>query len=368
MRTRTLERWLKRRLSTFLVWLLRPGTVTPREIASAPVRRLLVIRQHNQMGDMVLALPALEALRRAFPGATLTFVAGPLSDALLRDHADIDHLIVFHKRRMFRPWNLWRFIRRLRAQRADLAVVLGTVSFSVTSAMLAWASGARLRTGLSSRPWGSALSGALYQLEIAPPEFDAHEVEHNLRFIRALGIEAPMRAPRLVPAAPARSSAQAFLTSAFPEKVAPLIVMHVGAGKLSNLWPVERFAELAQRLMKRLDASIVVTEGPRDRDVVSSFRHQVPEAAHWHNDLVQTLGILSLANLYVGNDTGISHVAAAVGTPCIVVFGPHDAKRWAPAGPRVQTVSPKSRRIEDVDVDQVFDAAARMLAYAPHVH
>jgi len=368
VRALTLERWLKHQLSVLLVWLLRPGTVTPDTIASASVRRLLVIRQHNQMGDMVLALPALGALRRAFRGATLTFVAGPLSDALLRGHPDIDHLVVYRKREMFRPWNLWRFVRRLRSERPDLAIVMGTVSFSVTSALLAWASGARLRAGLSSRPWGSALSGALYQLEIAQPVFDAHEVEHNLRFVRALGIDAPMESPHLVPSPAARSTAAGFLADTFPKAPSRIVVMHVGAGKLSNLWPVERFAAVARRLAEELDVSIVVTEGPRDQDAVAKFRHHVPEAAHWQNDLVNTLGILSCANLYIGNDTGMSHVAAAVGAPCLVVFGPHDATRWAPAGPAVQTISPESHRIEDVRVNEVYDEAVRMLVHARHAH
>ncbi len=368
MKARTLERKLKRQLSRLLALVLRPRPATPEAIAAMPVTRLLVIRQHNQMGDMVLALPALSALRRAFGGAHLTFVAGPLSDQLLRGHPDIDELIVYRRSEMFRPWGLWRFVRRLRRLEPQLAVVLGTVSFSVTSALLAWSSGARLRTGLSSRPWGSELSGALYNFEIEPPQSEAHEVEHNLNFVRALGIEAPHTWPRLEPTEDARASAQAFLRQAFPGHEGPVLVMHVGAGKASNLWPVERFAEAAHALVEQLGARVVVTEGPRDRDAVSSFRQRVPEAAHWQNDLGRTLGILSGSNLYIGNDTGMSHVAAATGISCVVVFGPHDARRWSPAGPCVRVVTPQSGRIEDVSVHAVVDAAMNALASSRNAH
>jgi ADP-heptose:LPS heptosyltransferase len=363
---RTLERWAKRRLSQLLVWLLRPKLATPGDVRSAHVTQLLVIRQHNQMGDMVLVLPALAALRRAFGAARLTFVAGPLCDELLQGHPDVDHLIVYRSQEMLRPWKLWRFVRRLRALEPQLAIVLGTVSFSVTSALLAWVSGAPLRVGVSSHPFGSDLSGALYNVEITPSKEPAHEVEHNLRFVRALGIHAVAGWPSLAAADFALAAAEAFLSREFPENHGPVVVAHVGAGKASNLWPVERFARVAAALVRQLGARVVVTEGPRDHAVVSKFRHLVPQSARWHTDLRRTLGILAHADVYVGNDTGMSHVAAAVGAPCIVVIGADDAQRWSPAGPSVRSISPESGNIEDLQVAPVLDAVTRMLESARH--
>lgn len=366
MKARTLERWLKRRLSQVLVWLMRPQQVPPGEVASAQVTELLVIRQHNQMGDMVLALPALAALRRGFGAARLTFVAGPLSDELLQDHPDIDQLIVYRSQEMFRPWTLWRFIRDLRRGGPQVAIVLGTVSFSLTSALLAWVSGAHLRVGVSSRTWGSNLSRALFNVEIMPSQEPAHEVEHNLRFVRALGIHAPAGLPTLAAPSVALAGADSFLAREFPDNQGPVVVAHVGAGKVSNLWPVESFARVAAALVRQLGARVVVTEGPRDHSVVSKFRHLVPQAARWHSDLRHTLGILARADVYVGNDTGMSHIAAAVGAPCVVVIGADESDRWSPVGACVRSISPKSGRIDDVRVDEVLDAVTLMLESARH--
>src|SRR5262245_5419800 len=95
---RRLERSGKRALSRALAAVVRPRPASAEDVAALRVRRLIVVRQHNQMGDMVCALPALRALRRAWPQARLTFVASPLSEQLLREHPDIDELLVFRKR------------------------------------------------------------------------------------------------------------------------------------------------------------------------------------------------------------------------------------------------------------------------------
>ncbi len=368
MSWRSFERWMKRQLARVLVELVRPRPALQKDVADAHVARLVIIRQHNQMGDMVLALPALQALRRAFPKAHLTFVAGPLSDQLLRDHPDVDELIVYRSTQMFRPWRLWSLVRRLRRERPGLAIVLGTVSFSFTSALLAWATGAPLRVGLSSRPFGTEMSRALYNFEVMPSDERLHEVEHNLKFVRALGLDAPTDVPRLVPTAAARRLATDFVMQRLPARDGPLVALHVGAGKTSNLWPVERFARVAQQLMQQLAARVVVTEGPRDAGVVSKFRHLVPEAARWQSDLGQTLAILERADLYIGNDTGMSHVAAATGVPCVVIFGPHDARRWSPAGTSVRTLSAQSGNIEDVQPEEVLAAAVLAHENARHAH
>ncbi len=352
---RRLERASKRNLSRALA-RLRPATqVTAAHIRGAPVRELLVVRQHNQMGDMVLALPALRALRRAFANARLTFVAAPLCEELLDGHPDIDRLLVFRKQEASQPQRLAAFLHALRTPRPDLAVVMSTVSFSTTSALLCWASGARHRVGASSLPFGSELSRAVYHFELPPGPEGVHEVEHNLAPLRALGIDAPYELPHLEATTAAQSKAHAFVQHAAPG-VGPLVVVHPGAGKQPNLWPVNHFAATLTAMQRDHGARIVLSEGPRDAPVVESLLQQLPGLARWSAPLGATMGLLQIADVVLANDTGIAHVAAALGRPTVVVFGPTDVQRWKPPGVHVRVVAASTGFVADVAVESVLDA------------
>ena len=359
---RRFERAAKRRLTGLVVRVVRPRPATPP--TARDVHHVLAIRQHNQMGDMVLTLPALRLLRQAYPSARLVFVTNPLCEELLAGHPEIDRLLVFRKQTLWRPWQLLPFLGALRRPRPDLAIVLGTVSFSTTSALLAWASGARCRAGVASHRFGSDLSRAIYHLElpVAPPE--VHEVEHNAAPLRGLGIDGVAGIPELPVRNEAARAASEFVERSFPNSHGPVVVIHPGAGKQENIWPVERFAQVARVLASQADARIVVSEGPRDAVVAARLLADCPGAARWRANLGATLGLLRQAALFLGNDTGMAHVAAAVGTPTVAVFGPTDPGRWSPAGRWVRCVRSSTGRVEDARTEDVVAAAHAALRHA----
>jgi ADP-heptose:LPS heptosyltransferase len=361
--------WLEvrgKRLATrLLYWLLHPRPWTDEELARLPLRQLLIIRQHNQMGDMVLCLPTLSAIRRQWPQAHLRFVTAPICEELLRDHADIDELLVFRKRAMQHPAKLFAWLRQLRSPRADLAIVLGSVSFSTTSAMLALASGAGVRIGASSRPFGSDLSRAIFHRELSAPTGE-HEVERNLSTLQAIGIQEDATLPGLRAAAESVRQAAAFLgqSASAGSLAVDWVVLHAGAGKLPNIWPAEYFAELANRLAENPQLRMVLTEGPLDAAFVDAVQTRSRAAfLRWRRPLGETMGLLQQAALVVSNDTGMAHVSAALGRPTLVLFGPTDPNRWRPAGPRVAVLQSPSSRIIDLSVDAVFAGAIRLLGH-----
>lgn len=356
---RRLERASKRHLARALARLWPAPPLPAAAIRSAPVRELLVVRQHNQMGDMVCALPALHALRSAFPAARLTFVTAPLCEELLAAHPDIDRLLVFRKQEARSPARLAAFLHALRTPRPDLAVVMSTVSFSTTSALLCWASGARRRVGASSLPFGSELSRAVYHFELPPGPEGGDEVEHNAAPLRALGIEVPAVPPHLEATAAAKSAAHAFVQREIPG-TGPLVVVHPGAGKQPNMWPVDRFAATLETLQREFGVRLVATEGPRDAPVVAALRAKLPTIARWSAPLGATMGVLSLADAVLSNDTGIAHVAAALGRPTVVVFGPTDVQRWKPRGDHVRAVASTTGFVADVTEEPVL-AALRVI-------
>lgn len=357
---RRIEGVSKRLLSRFLAAVCRPRPATPRDLQPAAIRTLLVVRQHNQMGDMVCALPALHALRVAYPAARLTFVTAPICRELLQGHPDIDRLLVFDKVDMWSPRRLLSFWHTLQTPRPDLAVVMTTVSFSTTSALIAAASRARVRAGASSLPFGSHLSRAIYHLELPAGTPGVHEVEHNLEPLAALGIAVPRLPPHLVASPTAVQHARAFLERDV-QGDGPLVVAHVGAGKLPNIWPARHFAAVLQALQQERGARVVLSEGPRDAAFVADVAAHLGGAARWQASLGDTVGLLSLTDLVLSNDTGLAHVAAATGVPTVVVFGPTDPQRWAPPGAHVHVVRSRTGFVADVAVEEVLHAARHAL-------
>ena len=146
----------KNTLARLFSLFLRTVPLTPVQFEAETIERLLVIRQQNQMGDMLCAVPALRGLRKRFPGARISLVAAAINSEVMRGNPWIDEVLVYDKRRQMRnPFHLPVFIAGLRRRRFDAALVLNTVSFSVTSMMLSAASGARLRIGCSGAAFGA---------------------------------------------------------------------------------------------------------------------------------------------------------------------------------------------------------------------
>jgi ADP-heptose:LPS heptosyltransferase len=137
--------------------------------------------------------------------------------------------------------------------------------------------------------------------------------------------------------------------------------VHPGAGKLPNVWPAERFAAVLTFLQRDRNARVVMTEGPSDAAIAGALAEILPGAQRWRAPLGETLGLLAAADLVLCNDTGMSHVAAAVGVPTVVVFGPTDPARWRPPGAHVHAVCSATGSILDVEVSAVLQAARAAL-------
>jgi ADP-heptose:LPS heptosyltransferase len=364
---RKVERFAKLALARFVARFLRVEKITPAELSSVAVERLLVIRQHNQMGDMLLAVPAFRGLRKRFPGARITLVASPINSRVMENNPYVDEVLTYAKRRSRRdPLELPRFIGELRRRRFDAAIVLNTVSFSVTSMLLAVASGARLRVGSTSAPFGHDLTSRFYHLELPLPSSEElarmHESEHNLYPLAAIGVRESDLASLLVPTEAERDEARRFIAAAFGPD-APFIACHPGAGKTRNIWPPERFAELVRLLGERRALAAVAVRGPMDRETMDAFlAASAKPPAVVSCPSVGFLGaLMERASLVLCNDTGIMHIAGAVGARCVALFGPTDPARWKPVNGSVVAVRGANGEVASVTVAEALEAALRLI-------
>lgn len=330
---------LKRNLTSLAARAVRRPRLTPDELLALRPRAILVVRQHNQMGDMVCATPALRAIRETWPGARITLVTAPVNVEVVRHNPDLDDVLTFEQPMWRRPHRLLRFLGAVRGTGADLAFVLCSVSFSVTSAAIALASGARWVVGAESGPFGHDLSRHAFSLELpVVPVLDAHAVAHSLAPLQAVGVTTADPQPVVVPDPVEREAAARIRRDL---DLAPgFWAVHPGAGKTQNVWPAERFAEVVGRALAE-GVDVLVLHGPADAAALEGLRTRVAAGVGGRLKVAPALtvgtaaALLDEADRFLCNDTGIMHVAGALGVPTVALFGPTDPALWKPPSRRV---------------------------------
>jgi heptosyltransferase-1 len=367
---RSLESLFKQFLSAGLRFAFGSSASRPFDPGSSP--RIFIIRQHNQLGDMLCVVPLLRALRARYPGSRISLLASPVSYEPMMGNRYVDEVLNFDKREFVgkEGGSLLRFpgyVRQLRKKKFDIAVVPSTVSVSFTSDLLAFLSGAPLRIGAGSIQGVRNRSGFLFT---HPRDLDwrdrkaYHQVRRNMdiwpeRFGDGvdLTIEITLREDEL-------ERGKSFLQK-LSHGAPRVIVYHPGAGKIPNRWPAHLFARLADELSVSLPASTVITSGPMDDEPV----RQMIEALHEPYELIKNQPIrevasaIRFADLVVSNDTGIMHIAASVGTPVLSLFGPTDPGEWAPTGERHRYIWGEDRDIGRIPFDTVLQTSQEMLRW-----
>ncbi len=332
-------------------------------------RRILVIRQHDQLGDMLCAVPLLASLRQKFRSATITLVASPVNYAIMQNNPYVDSVLLYDKLAYYRSLPaLARFIARLRSAKADLAIVPATVSVSVTSDLLSWISGARIRLGPASI---NGQQNPTSRWHTHPVDLDwrseprRHQSLRNIDIAAPLGLKIEGLECRIGFTGSELDSARK-LTRPLREKYDVLVGIHPGAGKPANRWNADRFARVASILAKEHHAAIIIFAGPMDDIPLEQMKRHLTCTA----DIIrgrtirEVAAILDELDLAITNDTGVMHVAGGVRTHLLALFGPTDPLEWAPPGGKNRYLSSPDRNMNSISVEEVTAAAATILADA----
>jgi ADP-heptose:LPS heptosyltransferase len=293
----------------------------------AAVARLGVFRA-LMLGDMLCAVPALRALRHAWPRAQIVLIGLPWAAELAQRLPMIDRFIEFPgypglPEIIADIDALPDFLRRMQEERFDLLVQLHG-SGTITNPLLA-ACGARHTAGFIE-PGGYAPEPALF----APWPNEGHEIERLLRLVDHLGIARRGSALEF----PINDTDRIELASLWPGAFSdqPYVCVHPGAQLPSRCWPPQRFAQVADAMIER-GCSVVLTGTSAEAGLVAEVQHAMRHPAvdlAGKTNLWVMGALLERARMLVCNDTGVSHIAAALGTRSVVVSSGADVARWAP--------------------------------------
>jgi lipopolysaccharide heptosyltransferase I len=288
--------------------------------------RILLTRT-SHIGDCVLTLPMLCALRDRFPGAFIAWAVEQPSDQFLRHHPALDQVIPLRRGWLKRPTEILQLRRTLRALEFDVAL---DSQSRTRSAISAWLSGARRRIGWQA-PEGKDVSLLVNRERYVSQS--PHLVDRQLDLLKALGIESP----RVRFDFPLQLEAQRTMDTFLRERdlQESFIAMNPGAGWESRRWPTDRYAHIARWLHESHGLFSVVTWAGAEEQAMAEQIVQSADGAAVAapcTSLHELAALLRRATFYFGSDTGPMHFAAAVGTRCVALFGPTRPECSGPYG------------------------------------
>jgi predicted lipopolysaccharide heptosyltransferase III len=297
------------------------------------MKNILIIKL-RYIGDVLLATPVIRALRERFPHARLTMAVNRGTEEVVKLNPDLDEMVVIERGGLL---GQIRLLRDLRHRRFDSVIDL---TDGDRSAILSWITGAPLRIGFNEEQrW----RGTLYTTLVAPPPGAVHRLERDFAALRPLGIE-PKDGPLILKTSEEderhadRLLKEVGVMREDGQIPKPLVLFHPGARYWFKAWPAERFAELSDRLTSAYDCHIILGGAAQEKEVVNAIcKHatSAPIALAGRATLLQFAAILKRCALFIGNDNGAMHMAAAVGTPLVGLFGPSNPSEWGPRGERI---------------------------------
>jgi len=337
----------------------------PRSLSASD--RLLIVRL-GAVGDVLRAVPAVHAIRRAFPGIHLGWIVEDLSSPLLEGHPDIDRVLRFPRRELSaieRPWSASGHLLRLRDEiRSQRFTVVLDLQASFKSGLLAFLSGAGRRVGFS--PVHCREMSFLFTNEwVRLSTRWLNRVERNLELAKAVGASAGD--PQLpLPERPEEGEQAAALLGRLLPSGAPAVLMSPGSSRRQayKKWPAEHYARFAALLTRAHGVRPIVVWGPGEEGLARS----VVAASQGDALLAPPTGLRLLAALlrrsalFVGGDTGPMHLAWAVGCPVVALFGPTDPRLNAPLGQGHVVLRAARGRLDDLEPADVLAAAESALA------
>jgi heptosyltransferase-3 len=302
-------------------------------LTATEVRSILVIHQ-GALGDFILALPALMTLRKSFPQAKPVVMGYPRILELVENRFYAEEIVSVDQRGMA------SFFVQDGDLDPGLSQYFGTFDFIVV---------------FGKETEGSLLAnlrrvcqGQIIHLHSFPPESERiHLTDHLLRELRRNHFPAEDEDPRLFlnPSDRAWGKGYCRKKGLTEEERAQTVILHPGSGGRRKVWPLERFVDLVRYFLEHNPSRLLIVVGPAEAGEIEKSL----EAMQWGMEsrtpiLIKGLSLIGLASViegcraFIGNDSGITHMSAALGVPTVVIFGPTDPGRWAPRGKHVAVV------------------------------
>lgn len=295
----------------------------------APALKTILITRLRFIGDVVLTTPVIKALKQHYPKARIYYLTEARSASVLAHNPYLEEVIILPNE--FLPGSSiltkckaqLRFIKSLRQRRFDLTIDLFG---NPRSALLTLAMGSRYRVGYDVRGRGRAYNIKIKRSK-SPKVLDAY-----LDAVRTIGVPAPDERTEVYFSDEDAKWAETWLEKNNNKEAKPLIALNPGASWPAKIWSAEGFIELAQELIKQFNAMVLLVAEPGKQEETARLCNQIGRSSCVvkTDSLTRLAALISSCDLYISNDCGPMHIAVAVGTPTIGLFGPSCPGIWFP--------------------------------------
>lgn len=288
------------------------------------IRKILILRPDG-IGDAINSTPAIANLKDAYPDAHISVVVRPPGAEILNLNPYIDEIIVYDAESLREKLH---FCENLRLEGYDLAVTLRNM---LECNLMTYLSGARYRVGWKY-PLRKLSLFLTHRYDQNDPKGVKHEIDRNMDVVRLIGVKGNKRELILCLSEEERIWASNFLNSEEPDNNVPIVGIHPGGSTDDKLWPAENYAHIANQLGQKLNVQIMLFSGPNEADLAQGIQNMmtIPPIPASGLSLRQFSALLEKCSLFICNDSGPMHIAAALKVPTIAIFGSTDYVRWRP--------------------------------------
>ena len=283
------------------------------------IKEILIIRI-GAIGDIILFLPVLQAIRKRFPDASIEMMGQKDRLSLLEESNYIDKIVSIEDKDLFSLFvkdahpkdGLLQYLNRF-----DLI-------FSF------------IKEEVFSNNIKKFCKGGVISIPPFPPdERKGHVIDYLLDSLKKYGIESDNKTPELYIGEDTKKMAEDFLKTQGINPIQDTIfAIHPGSGSKNKNWPLKRFSEVATWMREKYNAKILLILGPAEEGIFDAMKDMSPVLAK-NLPLKLLSGLIALCRFYIGNDSGVTHIAAALGIPTIALFGPTDPDIWGTKGKKV---------------------------------
>ncbi len=321
----------------------------------------------------MLSTPTITAARKAFPNTYIAVMVSPQTREIVSGNPSLNEVIVYNKKGVFQTL---RFAKYLKSKKFDLALILHSTN---RVNLISFLAGIPKRVGYARGKMDFLLTDRLpYKKRLG----EKHEAEYSLDVLRSIGVDA--RISQLV--MPVRKENEENIDGLLKEsglgQGEKIIVLHPGASCISKMWPQENFARVADILVEKFDARILLVSAPehvRIGEGVRGLMKNRPVFLCGETSLGDLAALFKRTNLFISNDSGPVHIACAIGVPVISIFGRKDTglspERWGPLGNRsialhkdvgcIQCLAHNCNKgflcLKSVTVEEVIEKAGQLL-------
>jgi heptosyltransferase-3 len=319
----------KKSLLFLLSLFIRSEKIEREDVDLRQINKILIVRQDDRIGNLVLTTPLLSALRKFFPQAQIWYLASRTFHTLFSKSSLIDRILVAKKRQyIFHPFSLLFFIRKIRKEKFDLAFDSSDENnFSLNNSFLVYLSGTRVRIG-----YKKPQSHLFLNLEVTPSPISRHASEMHLDLLRYLVGDFKSDGLKVEVDPDKKAVVEEYLEEKGIGANDFLVGMHIG-GRGQKRWQVENYQQLADWVTDSFGGKVMFLWGPEEKKSVQKLR---PNGKDQIISELFPLPVLSAlierCNLFISPDTGAMHLSVAVGTPTLALFLDSDAIKFGPRG------------------------------------